>query len=178
MSEEYLDIYNEDGTPTGEQRTKKEVHQLGLWHHSAHIWFVNLHNDILIQRRAPHKDNHPNMWDISAAGHVSAGEDDNTSALREVEEELGLQLLPDELHLIGVVTQESQRPEYINREFNNIYIVKKNIEISEIRIQESEVAKVKYISLSELEEHISNNDPDFVPHPAEYKLLFAYLHSH
>ena len=37
------------------------------------------------------KDRHPGVWDSSAAGHVDAGEDYDEAALRELEEELGVQ---------------------------------------------------------------------------------------
>jgi 8-oxo-dGTP diphosphatase len=119
--------------------------------------------------------NYPNQWDISAAGHVSAGEDYITSALRETEEELGLKIGKEELIQIGELKQISEREEYINNEVNPIYVVKRDLDINSIEKQYEEVAEVKFIPYLELKDLIDSGDPSFVPHPEEYKLLFSYL---
>jgi isopentenyldiphosphate isomerase len=172
---EYLDICDSNGKLTGEKKSKKEAHEQGLWHRSVHVWVVNSENEVLIQKRSPFVDNHPNEWDISAAGHVSAGEDYITSALRETEEELGLQIEPAELIQIGELTQMSERTGYINNEVNPVYIVKKDLDIDKIKKQYEEVAEVKFIPYLELKDLIERGDASFVPHPEEYKLLFSYL---
>jgi len=172
---EYIDIIDEEGNKLGIKKTKKEVHDQGLWHRSAHVWVVNSKGDVLIQKRSPLMDNHPNEWDISAAGHVSAGEDDITSALREVEEEIGLKLEPENLILIGTVKQLSKREGYINNEINPVYVVKMDLDPNKIIRQEEEVSEVKFIPYKELQGIIENKDPNFVRRPEEYKVLFDYL---
>lgn len=172
---EYLDVCDSDGKLTGEKKTKQEAHEKGLWHRSVHVWIVNSKNEILIQKRSPFIDNHPNKWDISAAGHVSAGEDDITSALRETEEELGLKIFPEEFIQIGELKQMSERAGYINNEINPVYVVRKNLKIDQIRKQYEEVAEVKFVPFVTLKNVIENGDDSFVPHHEEYKLLFNYL---
>ena len=115
---EYLDIYDGNGAPLGIKKTKKEAHAEGLWHKAVHIWIINSKGEVLLQKRSPLVDNHPDKWDVSAAGHISAGEDERTSALREVGEEIGLDLSSADLIHIGTVTQQSSRPGYINNEIN------------------------------------------------------------
>lgn len=172
---EYLDICDSEGDMTGEKSTKKEAHDNGLWHKAVHVWIVNSKNEVLIQRRASFIDNYPNMWDISAAGHVSAGEDSITSALRETQEELGLQIELKDFIQIGELKQMTAREGYINNEINPVYVIKKDLDISQVKLQEEEVAEVKFISVLELKTLIDNQDPTFVPHPEEYKILFEYL---
>ena len=172
---EYLDICDSDGKLTGEKRTKKEAHDLGLWHRSVHVWIVNSKNEVLLQKRSPLKDNHPDKWDISAAGHVSAGEDYIISALRETEEELGLKIESAELMQIGELTQMSERAGYINNEVNPVYIVKKDLDVNNIKKQYEEVAEVKFIPYIELKDLIESGDTSFVPHTEEYELLFKYI---
>ncbi len=173
--EEYLDICNSDGVLTGEKATKKEAHDKGLWHRAVHIWILNSKRELLIQKRSPLMDNNPNKWDISTAGHVSAGEDYIISAQREVGEELGLEFKPEDFILIGNVRQMSKRDGYINNEFNPVYIVKKDVNIDDIKKQEDEVSEVKFIYFKELEKIIESKDPSFVSQDEEYKLLFNYL---
>ena len=40
--------------------------------------------------RPPLKDSHPGVWDSSVSGHLDAGEDYETSVVRELEEEMGI----------------------------------------------------------------------------------------
>lgn len=120
--QEYLDICDSEGNLTGQKELKSEVHKKGLWHRSVHVWIINSKKEILIQKRSATKDNHPNEWDISAAGHVSSGEDFLTSAQRETEEEIGLKIRPEDFIQIGLVKQMSKREGYINNEINPIYI--------------------------------------------------------
>jgi len=172
---EYLDICDAEGNLTGQKKTKKEAHEQGLWHRSVHVWIINSQNEILLQRRSPLVDNYPNMWDISAAGHVSAGEDCVRAALRETEEEIGLKIKPEELEQIGEVKQTSKREGYINNEINPIYIVKRDLEVDKIKKQDEEVAAVKFMPYRELQSLIENKDTSLVSHPEEYILLFKYF---
>lgn len=173
---EYLDIYDSEGKLTGIKKTKKEAHSEGLWHKAVHVWVVNSKKELLIQKRSPIVDSYPNKLDISAAGHVSAGEDDVTSALREAEEEIGLKLTKKDLVKIGVIKQiHTPRADYINNEINPIFIVKMDLNLNKIKKQVEEVSEVKYIPYKELKNLVENKGELFVPHPEEYKLLFDYL---
>lgn len=172
---EYLDIYNSDGSLTGEKKSKKEAHEKGLLHKTVHIWFINSNKEVLIQKRSPLMDSYPNKWDISVAGHISAGEDVLTSALRETKEEIGLKLKADDLIKIGELRQSSQREDYINNEINSIYIVKMDLDVDSLIKQPEEVSELKYIPYQKLKTIVKNEDPSFVPRVEEYKLLFDYI---
>ena len=92
MAQEILDIWDENGTPTGKCCTKDDAHLKGLFHPTVHIWFYNSTPALLMQKRCPHKQTFPNLWDVSVAGHVSSGETILEGALREVKEEIGLNI--------------------------------------------------------------------------------------
>ncbi|HEV3409071.1 MAG TPA: 16S rRNA (adenine(1518)-N(6)/adenine(1519)-N(6))-dimethyltransferase RsmA, partial [Chthoniobacterales bacterium] len=70
--------------------TRSEVHANNLLHRAVHILIFNGHGELFLQKRSRFKDRHPCLWDSSAAGHVNAGEDYDTTAARELEEELGV----------------------------------------------------------------------------------------
>ena len=95
--EEKVDIYTPSGIPSGTTATKRQAHEKGLWHTSAHIWIYNSEGDIMLQKRSASKDTFPGLWDISVAGHISAGETPLQGALREINEEIGLDVTPDML---------------------------------------------------------------------------------
>jgi len=69
---------------------RSEVHGNNLLHRAVHIFIFNRDGEVLLQKRSRWKDRHPNLWDSSAAVHVSAGEEYDAAALRELEEELGI----------------------------------------------------------------------------------------
>lgn len=174
---EMIDILNEDGSLTGETTSKKEVHEKGLWHRASHIWFVNSSNEILLQKRAEHIESHPGEYDISAAGHLSAGDSPIQGALREVEEELGIKLSESALVKIGEIKSESTQygGSYINKEHNDVYVVYKDISIENFTIQEDEVDHISYIPINEFKEWVKNRKEGLVMHDAEFQLLFEYL---
>ena len=55
------------------------------------------------------KITYPGLWDVSCAGHVSAGESATTSALRELEEELGVVAQVEELQRHRAVEEDTAR---------------------------------------------------------------------
>ena len=175
--EEYVDILDGNGNPTGQTKLKSEVHRDGDWHKSVHIWVINSKNELLIQKRASIKESWPNLFDISAAGHVSAGEKPITSAIREVREELGLDVSEKDFEYLFTVPQQitTNNGAFINNEFSDVYLVKTDLDLSKFELQKEEVAEVKFIPFKDLQSAIINKSSEFVPHPEEYRLLFEKL---
>ena len=91
MSQEIFDVVNARDEIIGQQ-TRSEVHRLGLMHRAVHVLVFNAHGQIFLQKRSLNKDRQPGLWDSSASGHLDRGEDYDACALRELREEIGLQL--------------------------------------------------------------------------------------
>lgn len=70
--------------------TRSEVHGNNLRHRAVHILIFNQAGDLYLQQRSRSKDRHPLQWDSSAAGHVTAGENYDETARRELKEELNV----------------------------------------------------------------------------------------
>src|SRR5438876_2307023 len=68
--------------------SRSEVHGNNLRHRAVHILIFNQAGDVYLQQRSRWKDRHPLKWDSSAAGHVTAGENYDETARRELNEEL------------------------------------------------------------------------------------------
>jgi isopentenyl-diphosphate Delta-isomerase len=96
MSEEIFDIVNERDEVVG-QNTRREVHARGLWHRAVHVLVFNARSEVFLQKRSMRKDIAAGKWDSSASGHLDSGEDYDACAVREVREELGLDL--EQIHL-------------------------------------------------------------------------------
>jgi len=89
MTEEIFDIVNERDEVIG-QRTRKDVHRLGLLHRAVHVLVFNARGEVFLQKRSMSKDKCPGLWDSSASGHVDSGEAYDATAVRELREEIGL----------------------------------------------------------------------------------------
>jgi isopentenyl-diphosphate delta-isomerase type 1 len=89
MKTEYLEVVDEDNHVIGIQ-SRPEIHEKALRHRSVHIFIFNTKGELYLQKRSPHKDQYPDHWDSSAAGHTDPGESPREAAQRELMEELGL----------------------------------------------------------------------------------------
>lgn len=177
---EYFDIYSENGLPTGKTKLRKEVHRDGDWHRAIDIWILNSKNELLLQKRALEKESFPGLWEVSCSGHISAGEESQISALRELEEELGLILKPEDLKFIFEVKEShtTNSGTFINNEIKDVYLVKKDFAIQTLKLQTEEVSEVRWINYHDLQKDLENNPQIYVPHETEYALLFCYLEEH
>jgi isopentenyldiphosphate isomerase len=91
MPEEIFDIVNERDEVIG-QAPRKEVHARGLWHRAVHVLVFNARGEVFLQKRSMLKDTAKGKWDSSSSGHVDSGEDYDATAVRELREEIGLDL--------------------------------------------------------------------------------------
>jgi isopentenyl-diphosphate delta-isomerase type 1 len=91
MVEEIFDVVNESDEVIG-KRPRSEVHRLGLMHRATHVLVFNKRGKVYLQKRSMKKDRQPGLWDSSASGHVDSGEDYDACAVRELHEEIGLQV--------------------------------------------------------------------------------------
>jgi len=90
MPEEVIEIVDTEGRTIG-LRNRSEVHRdPSLLHKVVHVLIFNDAGQLLLQKRSMKKDVAPGKWDTSVGGHVSPGEDLMFAALREMDEELGI----------------------------------------------------------------------------------------
>jgi isopentenyldiphosphate isomerase len=151
--DELLDILDDAGRPTGEVVAKSEAHRLGLWHRCFHCWICGSDpggSYLLLQRRAATKDTWPGYLDITAAGHLSAGEA-TLDGLREIEEELGLRVDPERLVPLGTRRVEQQIPAGRDREFHEVFLLRDDTPPQSLSLQEEEVEAVYRLNLDDVE---------------------------
>lgn len=106
-AEEVWQRYNNAGKPYGEGLTKQEARH-GVLHGAAHVWISRRHEgkiEVLLQERSHSSKTWPGHFDVSAAGHIDFGETPLVSAVRELNEELGLLLPEESLTLLYVFKQ-------------------------------------------------------------------------
>jgi len=154
---EWLDIYDNNLNYRG-IKARDAVHRDGDWHHVFQCWVVAFWNDelhLIMQKRAHDKDIFPNLLDVSAAGHLSEGEN-MRDAVRELEEEIGLEVPFNTLQKIALRRYETRLDNIIDREFATIYMVACNQPLADYRPDPVEVADLVSISLSTFIELFTN----------------------
>jgi len=162
MADELVDIFDENNNFTNVRKMKSEAHSDGSWHRAVHVVIYNSKGEMLLQLRAKDKLQYPNLWDISAAGHVAAGEEPIVSCLREMEEEIGLNVSAEDLqfHKIEKCYGELEK----NNEFGYIYFLKFDGDIDGFQFKDGEVQKVEFVSIDKLEEDLKSDYRRFCPH--------------
>lgn len=162
---EMFDIIDEDGNKTGMIKERGVAHREGALHATAHIWIARENRksgyDILLQKRSACKDSHPGCYDISSAGHISAGDEVLESALRELKEELGIEAGPEDLQEIGI-QYKNYEGEFYGKPFRDnqrstLFLYKKPVDIEKLILQESEIESVIWMDYKEALQAICEN---------------------
>lgn len=163
---EMFDIVDENGNPTGKVKERTAVHRDGDRHRTSHIWILRDNEkgsqDILLQRRSENKDSHPGCLDISSAGHIKAGDDFLESALRELKEELGIEVAPEDLEDRGIrrIKSENMFHGHIfkDNQISKVYKLKlNNLDINNLKLQKEEVQEVIWMDFEECKKAVENN---------------------
>ena len=134
---ERLTIVDASRKPLG-TKERIAVHRDGDWHETFHCWLWR-DDFIFLQLRSRTKADFPNCFDITAAGHLMAGETVQ-DGVREIEEELGLRVRWHDLRHLGVFSDVIEQPPFIDREFAHTYAYRETG--GSFKLQDEEVADV------------------------------------
>lgn len=179
MKDELIDVLNEDGIQTGEILSRAEVHKRGLWHRAIVVAIINEKNEILLQQRSDNKATNAGMWDISVAGHLSAGQDSLSAAAREINEEVSVLLgyrteIKDFRYMYCYRKEQKFRDDYIERQFYDLFILRTSgVDDKTLFFQKEEVQAVKFVDILTIQKMIENNE--IVQRPEVYNILTNFL---
>ena len=146
--EEIWDILDENGNQTGETMKKEYNIKPGIYHQGADVWIINSDNKILIQKRSPRKKLSPGVWAMTG-GSVIKGETSKETIKRETKEELNIDLEIENMNLI--------KKYRTGNVWLDVYMIRKDINLDDVIMQEDEVVEVKWASCEEIDEIYKNN---------------------
>lgn len=172
--EEFFDVLNEKGNFIGKTESREKCHKEGLWHKAVVVFIINSKNQVLLQRRRPNKRMWPNMWDVTAGGHVLAGEFGFEAIIREAKEELGIELNKNEMTFLGSSISTNNKADIINKHFNEYYIVNKDLDETRLTLQKEEVSEVKWIDKNDIIQKIKNNYDEITDKEGCWEYLMKY----
>ncbi|MBR6633853.1 MAG: NUDIX domain-containing protein [Clostridia bacterium] len=146
---EYLDVYDYDGNKRGFSVERGKHHHEDWWYLCIHAYIFTPDGKFLIQRRSPKKQYFPNIWDITC-GAANSGETSLEAAIREVKEELGLDVSGFETSFVGV--------SHCYDCVNHVYFFKGEFTLDDLTLQEDEVVDAKFVEKDELIDLIVNSE--------------------
>lgn len=137
---EYWDLYDADRNSLGRTIKRGDAFAEGEYYVCCEIWMQNSEGKFLMTQRHPDKKA-GGLWEFTGGG-VLAGETTKQAAVREVQEELGLRIEESELTLLEVYRHKNY--------FMDIFLVKKDVDVSALTLQAEEVVDAKWVSHEEL----------------------------
>jgi isopentenyldiphosphate isomerase len=147
--EEYWDLYDKDKNRLNKVRQRGEWLELPADEYflAVNVWIINDKQEILLSQRHPDKT-WPLQWEC-CSGAVIAGEDSYTSALREVNEEIGIDLKTN-----GELIETVVLDDYIK----DIYLFRENIDLSATTLESGSVIGIKWVTIEEFKAMEQNGE--------------------
>jgi isopentenyl-diphosphate delta-isomerase type 1 len=164
MIEELIEVVTEDNQLV-EIRSRKIVHQTGLWHRGVHIFLFTPEGKLLVQQRSERQDTYPLALDCSVSEHLRPGESYLDGAIRGMKEELGTENVPLQ-RLLQFRMNYGRGDNMINELYQG------SIKPDLVDPDKSEINRILYYSPSELERLMSTGTYAFSPWFKQ--LLFWY----
>lgn len=153
MKEELMDILDCNGHPTGKIHVRGSGADHDGYVGAVVVCVINSQEQMLIQQRVDTKG-WGGLWDVTCGGAMTHGETPQIAAMREVKEEMGL-----DIDLTDV------RPSLIttfSNGFSFVFIVNKDVDLADVVMQKEEVQDAKLATIDEIKEML--NQGKFVPY--------------
>ena len=149
---EMLDVFDDMGRFLC-VKSRDEVHQAGDWHRVFHCQIATIRNGVpslVLQRRSNAKAAFPGLLDLSAAGHLSAGESP-VDGVRELAEELGVTATPNDLVFLGERRLVDDSGEgHLNKELTSVFLLRDDRPLNDYVLQPSEVDAILDAPIADL----------------------------
>lgn len=150
--DEIIAVVDDNGNVIG-KCPRGKVHADGMLHRETSVLIINSKKEILVQTRA---DN--GRLDYSASGHFPFNENYLDGAIREVKEELGLDIPRNKFVNISKYRIDIGH----NNRFITLWEVRGDYKVDDMKIDLGEVKSVKYMAIPKLKRMLKEN-PDSMP---------------
>lgn len=151
---ELIDVYNSKKEKTGKivERKRGATLDEGEYIISVTCWIINNEGKILLTQRKLNKHN-GGKWEPTT-GLIVSGESSLQGMIRELNEEIGINVNQSEIKLIKEIVEERADVSF----FRDIYLIKKDIDLEDIKYKDGEVVSAKYTTIDEFKLMLSNNE--------------------
>lgn len=137
MINELWDILDENGRLTGRTAERGKPMKDDEYHLVVHVWIKNDKGEYLITKRTSNKT-YPNMWETTGGSAVT-GDNSLQAALREVKEEIGIDLNPSNGRCLFRLKRQHETCDFVD-----VWLFNENIDLNKIVYQPDEVNDAKW----------------------------------
>ena len=152
---EIWDLYDENRELLGKDHVRGEQLPIDGYHLVVHVWIRNSKGEYLIAQRSANRQTYPLMWEC-VDGSVIKGEDSLQGALREVKEEVGVDLLPEKGHVILSDIKKIEFGKVVNK-IVDVWLFEYDGEVDLSNATTDEVAQVAWMNRSQIKELFDAN---------------------
>lgn len=142
---ELLEILDKDGNKTGRTIERGKVMEKNEYNLIVNVWIKNSKGEFLITKRSPNKKILPNMWEATC-GAVVIGEDSLKAAIREVNEEINIDLTPAN----GKKLFRLKRENNLFHDFIDVWLFEEEVDITDIIYQPEEVCGARWATQEQI----------------------------
>lgn len=147
---EKWDLYTKYREKTGKEHIRGEALPDGHYHLAVHVWIRNSKGEYLISQRSANRPTYPLLWEC-VGGSVLRGEDSIAGAIREVKEEVGIELSPKQGQLL--FTKIRDKIDGVNfNDFMDVWLFHYDGEITLEHATTDEVAACRWMTKAEIKE--------------------------
>ncbi|MBU0613628.1 NUDIX domain-containing protein [Patescibacteria group bacterium] len=155
----------DEGDNTIGQDSRENIHKKGLLHREVHVWIYNKKGEILFQKRSLTKDTFPGLLDASVGGHVEIGDGYEKSAIKELEEEVGIKTSISDL--LFITKTRSKSYDIITKMTNNtirfIYAYEFNDNLKKLQIEKGETINLEFWTQKKIFSISEKDKEKFIP---------------
>lgn len=148
---EYIDLYSREGELLRRHVPKKTERTPEEYYRHVHVILFDERGYCLMQQRSLQAKYLPGKWDVTGGG-VQSGETTLEAGIREVREELGLEIPAEKMQLAG-----SRVDEAAGRGLLDVYCIRFHFSESDCHILRKEVEAVKFVPYDEFIETVCYN---------------------
>lgn len=152
---EIWDLYDENRELLGKDHVRGEQLPIDGYHLVVHVWIRNSKGEYLISQRSANRPTFPLVWEC-VDGSVIKGEDSLQGALREVKEEVGVDLLPEKGQVILSDIKKIEFGKVVNK-IVDVWLFEYDGEVDLSNATTDEVAQVAWMNRSQIKELFDAN---------------------
>jgi len=163
---EMWEILDEHGNKTGAIKPRGPLED-GEFHLAVQVWIMNSQGEFLVSKRAANKA-WPLLWECTG-GAAAMGDDSLATALKEVREELGVELDPQNgrIYLSGLKRDNGIQGMMLA----DVWIFRQDVDLADVLLQEGETCDAAYMGREQILRMVEDGEfvgYEFYPYLSEF----------
>jgi len=142
---EMIDLYNRQRHPLNRTAERGETLPSGCYHVIVTGWIESAKGAFLMARRKPGDGIAGGLWE-APGGAVQSGETSLEAVLREVHEELGIEIDPKTVKLLSSERRDKDRV------FYDVFLLRNDTKLDQLAVNADELAEARWMMPADIDQ--------------------------